>query len=222
VPAPPLRVFVIGEQPIFRMGLVATLTTHAGIHVVGESADGADAERWAPGLAVQVLLLVADGRPTRWLAARVEALRVVFATARIVVLADDLGADAQVQFKVAGAGGLVLKCASAPAILQATLTPGYGLAPVARATDRRGPGADLTDRERDVLHLMALGLSNADIASQRGVALPTVKFHIGNIMSKLHAGNRTAAVLAALRHQLVSLDVGPSEQSRLPADCLSG
>jgi DNA-binding NarL/FixJ family response regulator len=198
------------------MGLVTSLSSHAGIHVAGESADCADARRQAPGLVVQVLLLVADGLPTDMLAARVEALRAVFATARIVVLADDLGAQAQAQLKAAGAGGLLLKCAAVSAILQATLTPGYGLDPVARAAGRDAPGADLTERERDVLHLMALGLSNAEIASLRRVAVPTVKFHIGNIMSKLHAGNRTAAVLAALRLQLVSLESALPEQPRRP------
>jgi NarL family two-component system response regulator LiaR len=204
--APVIRVFVIGEQPIFRMGLVSTLSGHSGIQVAGESSQCADAVRRAPGLAVQVFLLVVDGIPTRKVTGWIEALRAVCATAHIVVLTDALDAFGLDQLKAAGAGSLLQKCATAQAILQATWNPGYGLAPVARAPDRHVPGADLTDRERDLLQLMALGLSNADIAQRLGVAVSTVKFHIGNIMSKLQAGNRTAAVLEALRYQLVSLE----------------
>ena len=65
------------------------------------------------------------------------------------------------------------------------------------------PGADLTQRERELLALMARGLTNQDIAEQLRIALPTVKFHITNILSKLGVGNRTEAVLLALKHRLV-------------------
>nr|MBP8272339.1 response regulator transcription factor [Sphaerotilus sp.] len=65
------------------------------------------------------------------------------------------------------------------------------------------PGADLTQRQRELLTLVARGLSNQDISDQLHIALPTVKFHITNILSKLGVGNRTEAVLIALRHKLV-------------------
>jgi NarL family two-component system response regulator LiaR len=208
----PLRVFVIGEQPIFRMGLVTTLSGHAGIQVAGESSHCDDAVQQAPQLGIQVFLLVVDDAPTYMLTAWIEALRAARPTAHVVVLTDDLDEVGHDQLKAAGAGSLLLKCASVQTILHATWTPGYGLDPVARATDRGAPGADLTDRERDLLQLMALGLSNAEISQQLGVAVSTVKFHIGNIMSKLQAANRTAAVLAALRHRLVSLEAAPPTQ----------
>ena len=67
------------------------------------------------------------------------------------------------------------------------------------------PGADLTRRERTLLQLMAQGLDNKAIGLKLGIAVPTVKFHVGNILSKLHSENRTAAVLYALRHRLAEL-----------------
>ena len=67
-------------------------------------------------------------------------------------------------------------------------------------------GADLTQRERKLLSLMACGLPNREISQRLDIAMPTVKFHVTNILSKLNAENRTSAVLAALKHNLVALD----------------
>ena len=72
------------------------------------------------------------------------------------------------------------------------------------STAREQPlGADLTRRERSLLVLMAAGLANREISVRLQIALPTVKFHVTNILAKLHVENRTAAVLTALRHKLV-------------------
>jgi NarL family two-component system response regulator LiaR len=67
-------------------------------------------------------------------------------------------------------------------------------------------GGDLTARERDLLALMARGMGNRDIAQRLGITMPTVKFHVTNILAKMHAPNRTAAVLSALRNRVVVLD----------------
>jgi two-component system, NarL family, response regulator LiaR len=77
---------------------------------------------------------------------------------------------------------------------------------LASAREGRELGADLTQRERKLLALMACGLPNREISVRLDIAMPTVKFHVTNILSKLHADNRTSAVLAALRHNLVALD----------------
>ena len=74
-------------------------------------------------------------------------------------------------------------------------------------SDRGGSvGADLTARERELLALMARGLSNQDISQRLVIAMPTVKFHVTNILAKLRADNRTEAVLVALRQRLVTLE----------------
>ena len=68
-----------------------------------------------------------------------------------------------------------------------------------------GVGEDLTRRECELLELMARGLSNQDIATRLAISVPTVKFHVTNILAKLRADNRTTAVLTALRQKLVAL-----------------
>jgi NarL family two-component system response regulator LiaR len=89
---------------------------------------------------------------------------------------------------------------------------GWGLLAPEAANDAEGsrrpqlPGADLTARERELLALMARGLANQEISERLAIAMPTVKFHVTNILSKLNAESRTAAVLAALRHKLVGLE----------------
>ena len=74
------------------------------------------------------------------------------------------------------------------------------------ATARTSTGADLTQRERELLALMARGLSNQEISKRLNIAMPTVKFHVTNILAKLHADNRTEAVLVALKNKLVTLE----------------
>ena len=70
---------------------------------------------------------------------------------------------------------------------------------------RSGLGNNLTQRERQLLALMGLGLSNQQISDRLHIAMPTVKFHVTHILSKMGADNRTEAVLLALRHGLVQL-----------------
>jgi NarL family two-component system response regulator LiaR len=65
------------------------------------------------------------------------------------------------------------------------------------------PGHDLTEREREVLALLVQGMENQAIAERLVVSAPTVKFHVGNILSKLGVSNRTEAVALALQHRLV-------------------
>ena len=67
-------------------------------------------------------------------------------------------------------------------------------------------GADLTQRERELIGLMARGMGNREIAERLLITMPTVKFHVTNILSKMHAANRTAAVLSALKNHIVVLD----------------
>jgi NarL family two-component system response regulator LiaR len=111
----------------------------------------------------------------------------------------------------AGASGYLLKNASAHDLVATVRSTHAGRRVMApEATDAmiaeaqaRPPGADLTQRERELLALMTRGLANQDIANALGIALPTVKFHITNILGKLQVDNRTEAVLVALKHRLV-------------------
>jgi NarL family two-component system response regulator LiaR len=111
----------------------------------------------------------------------------------------------------AGAKGFVLKTASAHELVAAIRNVHAGRRVLdAEATDslfdtprEPVPGDDLTARERELLALMARGYNNQEIATELGIGLPTVKFHVTNIFGKLAVDNRIDAVLTALKHKLV-------------------
>ena len=171
-----IRVFVVDDHPMIRHGLAAMLRAEAGITWVGEAADAAEAIRAAPALAPDVVLM------------------------DLVMPRMD-------------ASGFLLKNASSQELITVIRTTVRGqrvLAPevtdALMATARTSTGGDLTQRERELLGLMARGLSNQEISKRLTIAMPTVKFHVTNILAKLHADNRTEAVLVALKNKLVALE----------------
>lgn len=205
-----IRIFIADDHPMVRRGLAATILGQADMQVVGEADNGADAVRLIPECRPDIVLMDLmmprlDG------VAAIEALRSQGIEARFVVLTSLVDA-AQIRRAVeAGASGYVLKSVSPielVTMLRSTLGGRRVMSPEAtdamiEAAQSRAPGDDLTQRERELLAAMARGLSNQQIADELAIALPTVKFHVGNILSKLHAENRTDAVLIALRHRLV-------------------
>ena len=146
--------------------------------------------------------------------AAISALRPLLPDTRFVVLTSQFEPAEVKRALDAGASSFLLKNASAHeliTVIRATASGHRVLAP--EVTDaliadekRKSPGGDLTQRERELLALMARGLSNQEISTQLTIAMPTVKFHVTNILTKLHANNRTEAVLTALKHKLVSLE----------------
>jgi NarL family two-component system response regulator LiaR len=205
-----IRVFVVDDHPMIRTGLAAMIDAEADLQRVGEAGDGEEALRLLPAAAPDVVLMDLvmprlDG------IAVIEALKPRMPDTRFVVLTS-LVEPAQVDRAIeAGATGYLLKNASAHelvAVIRAAAAGRRTLAP--EVTDalitqrqRRVLGADLTQRERELLTLMTRGLNNQEIAAELAIAVPTVKFHVTNILSKLHADNRTEAVLTALKHRLV-------------------
>jgi NarL family two-component system response regulator LiaR len=205
------RLRIVDDHPMIRTGLAAMIEGETDFEHVGEAAHGADAVRMIPALAPDVVLLdllmpQMDGVET------MTALRPLVPQTRFIVLTS-LAEPAQVQRALAaGAAGYLTKTASAQELVNVIRAAHGGrrvLSPEATealisASHQHAPGSDLTQRERELLTLMARGLSNQDIAEQLHIALPTVKFHITNILGKLGASNRTEAVLTALKHRLVA------------------
>jgi NarL family two-component system response regulator LiaR len=209
----PIRIFVVDDHPMIRHGLAAMVQAERELLWVGDAPSGNDALRIAPALKPDIVLMdlvmpQMDG------VTAIAALRPLIPAARFIVLTSLLEPQQVKRALDAGASSFLLKNASAQeliTVIRATASGHRVLAPevtdALMAGDKRSsPGHDLTARERELLALMAQGLSNQEISTALSIAMPTVKFHVTNILAKLHADNRTEAVLTALKHKLVSLD----------------
>lgn len=209
----PIRVFVIDDHPMIRHGLAAMIRAEREFEWVGDAADGAEAVQTAPPLEPD-LLLVDLVMPRLDGVATITALRPRLPRARFVVLTSLLDPAEVRRAMDAGANAYLLKNASAQELVtvmhsavrgQRVFAPEVTDAMIEQSRSP-APGADLTQRERELLALMARGMSNQEISTLLAIAMPTVKFHVTNILAKLNADNRTEAVLTALRHKLVMLE----------------
>ncbi|MFD1824985.1 MULTISPECIES: response regulator [Mumia] len=215
----PLRVFLVDDQQLVRAGFRMLVESQPDMEVVGEAADGLDAvERLSVTGADVVLMDVRMPRMDGVAATRALTERGV--TARVVVLTTfDLDEYVYAGLR-AGASAFLLKDAPPEVLLSAIRDVHRGDAVVAPSATRRmldrfadqlpddeqppDPRLEaLTDREREVLLLIAQGLSNTEIASSLFVAEPTVKTHIGRLLSKTGSRDRVQLVVLAYDAGLV-------------------
>jgi two-component system, NarL family, response regulator LiaR len=209
------RVFLlIDGQPIYHRGVQSIVAREPALLCVGDAGSCEAALEQAPALRPDVVLADAE----LVLGPQAASLQQRLPGARFVVLVDDIDGRPAEPAVGLDRAAVLPKSASARELLDALMhadvappapAPAAPVAGRGRRSGGRLPGAvgsDLTRRERDLLALMAKGLGNADISQTLCIAMPTVKFHVANIMSKLDADNRTSAVLVALRHKLVALE----------------
>jgi DNA-binding NarL/FixJ family response regulator len=218
----PIRVLVVDDHALFRRGLEMVLAQETDIEVVGEASDGAEAVDKAGDLLPDIVLM--DVRMPR--RSGIEACRTIKEVApstRIIMLTiSDEEADLYEAIK-AGATGYLLKeisideVASAiravatgqslisPSMASKLLTEFAGMLKRAEGPPQV-PMPRLTERELEVLRLVARGLNNRDIARSLFISENTVKNHIRNILEKLQLHSRMEAVVYAVREKL--LDIG--------------
>jgi two-component system, NarL family, response regulator LiaR len=211
-----IRVLVVDDHRLVRKGVIALLRGACEIEVVGEAENGESAVAAAAALHPDVVLLdlsmpVADGLTA------IPPLRRLTPAPGILVLTS-FSEDERVFAAVrAGALGYVLKDCSPDELVEAIRTVSRGQpslsSDVAQKLVRQvhrssspmaKPDEPLSDRELEVLKLVAIGLSNNDIAARLGISERTVGAHISRILDKLGLTNRTQAALYALREGLVA------------------
>lgn len=206
-----IRILVADDHPMLREGLVAVLATQPDFEVVGEAADGAEAVRLAGEFQPDVILLDLEMPGTDGVAALNE-LRDSGSAARTVVFTAYDTDERILSALRAGARGYLLKGASRAEIFSAIRTVASGGSLLEPAVTSKlldsletetEPREALTRREREVLGLLSSGLPNREIAGRLFVTERTVKFHVGSILAKLGASNRTEAARIAARRGLV-------------------
>lgn len=211
-----IRVLIADDEPIVRHGLRTILESEPDIDVVGEAGDGVEALTRARTLRPDVVCMDVRMPDVDGIQATGQVLALEPAP-RVLVITTFDSDDYVLDALRAGASGFVLKRASAEAIVTAVRTVAAGehlVFPEAiRAlTTRSAPrtprytGPELTAREREILHLVARGMSNAEIAAELFLGVETVRTHMSGVLGKLGARDRTQAVVIAYQSGLVSLD----------------
>jgi DNA-binding NarL/FixJ family response regulator len=216
----PIRVIVVDDQELFRRGLIMLLSVEDGIDVVGEASDGIAATDLA-ATAVPDVVLMDVRMPKRSGIEACLTIKDVAPSAKILMLTvSEEEADLYEAVKN-GASGYLLKDASIDEVAQAVglvadgqslISPSMAtklldefkqMSVVGRRQDVAAPR--LTDRELEVLRLVARGLNNRDIAKELFISENTVKNHVRNILEKLQLHSRMEAVMYAVREKLLDI-----------------
>ena len=208
-----IRVLLVDDHEMVRLGLSTYLSTQKDIEVVGEASNGEEGVRLALETRPDVILmdLVMDGMDG------IEATRRICKALddpKIIVLTSFVDDDKVYPAIEAGALSYLLKTSKAAEIAEAIRRAAKGepvleAAVTGKVLSRMRkkqaplPHEQLTDREREVLNLIAEGLSNQEIADRLCIALKTVKAHVTNILAKLEVEDRTQAAIYAHRNGLV-------------------
>ena len=210
MPQTPIRVLIADDHRLFRDGMRALLNSAPDLEVVGEAGDGEQAVAKAAALRPDVILMDLQLPGFNG----VEATRRILhsqPSVSVLVLTMFEDTDTVLAAMRAGARGYILKDTDEEALLrsvravasgEALFGPGVAerlMRYLAEATPSADRSAfpELTDREREVLYLLAQGLSNQEVAGRMGISLKTARNHVSNILGRLQVADRTEAVARA-------------------------
>ena len=206
----PIRILIADDHSVVRQGLKMFLALDPELEVIGEAENGAEAVRLAGELQPDVVLMdllmpVMDGITA------IENIRATLPDIEVLAVTSVLEDTAVIRAIRAGAIGYMLKDTQADELCRAIKAAAAGqvqLSPEAASRllrEVRAPESPeaLTDRETDVLRLLARGLANKEIAQRLSIGEKTVKTHVSHILSKLGVASRTQAALYAARVGLV-------------------
>lgn len=206
----PIRILIADDHSVVRQGLKMFLALDPELEVIGEAENGAEAVRLAGELQPDVVLMdllmpVMDGITA------IENIRATLPDIEVLAVTSVLEDTAVIRAIRAGAIGYMLKDTQADELCRAIKAAAAGqvqLSPEAASRllrEVRAPESPeaLTDRETDVLRLLARGLANKEIAQELSIGEKTVKTHVSHILSKLGVSSRTQAALYAARVGLV-------------------
>ena len=212
----PIRVLIVDDQPLARAGFRAVLEATGAIKVIGEAENGEQAIELARQHDPEVVLMDI----------RMPGMDGIEATRRMprqkVLILTTFGLDEYIiEALRAGASGFLLKDAPVDELVRAVGTIAAGDAQLSPSVTKRlleqvarrlptavprdtGSLAELTEREREVLRLLAVGMSNAEIAAALVVSEPTVKTHVSGVLQKLGLRDRVQAVIYAYENGLIA------------------
>ncbi len=214
-----IRVLICDDHALFRRGLIMVLESEEGIDVVAEAEDGEDAVRKAEETAPDVVLM--DVRMPKM--SGIEATRAIadaVPTAKILMLTVSDEEEDLYEAVKAGATGYLLKEISIEEVanaIRAVITGQSLISPsmaskllsefnnLSKQAQQKVMVPRLTDRELQVLKLVAQGMSNREVSAQLFISENTVKNHVRNILEKLHLHSRMEAVVYAVREKLLDI-----------------
>ncbi|RTE11305.1 response regulator [Paenibacillus whitsoniae] len=209
-----IKVLLVDDHEMVRIGLAAVLGTEDGIEVVGEASNGMDgirlAQEYRPDVVLMDLVMEGmDGIETT------RKLLQLYPDCKVIVLTSFLDDEKMYPVIEAGAFSYLLKTSRASEIAQAIRAAAKGQSilesQVASKIMNRfrqpkqeaQPHEELTEREMEVLRLIAQGKSNQELADDLFIGVKTVKFHVTNVLAKLGVEDRTQAAIYAFKHGLV-------------------
>lgn len=204
----PLRVLVVDDHPMMREGLALVLESSGQIEVVGQAEDGTEAVRMFAELEPDITLMDLQ-MPTLNGVEAIASIRGSAPDARIIVMTTYAGDVQALRALRAGAAGFLLKNSVRRELLEAIQVVHTGRrylsAGVAAEIAVHAVDEPLTNREVDILRLVAEGNANKQIARRMGVAEDTVKANLKNIFAKLDVADRTHAVIQAAKRGIIEL-----------------